>query len=144
LAGNGRLYKEEAKIAQLERMVGRLTMENDFLKGVVQVGSGEEAQKMMANEIQQMAIRQSMSISRLCELARVPRRRFYRLRATPAIEDDNLDLRDQIQRVAVKWPSYGYRRITRKLARRGIAVNHKLVLKLMRTDNFLCLRRNDS
>jgi transposase len=34
-AGNGRLYKEEAKIAQLERMVGRLTMENDFLKKVL-------------------------------------------------------------------------------------------------------------
>ena len=34
-AGNGRLYKEEAKIAQLERMVGRLAMENDFLKKVL-------------------------------------------------------------------------------------------------------------
>ena len=34
-AGNGHLYKEEAKIAQLERMVGRLAMENDFLKKVL-------------------------------------------------------------------------------------------------------------
>jgi transposase len=31
-AGNGHQYKESAHIADLERMVGRLTMENDFLK----------------------------------------------------------------------------------------------------------------
>jgi transposase len=30
--GNGRLYKEEARIAELERMVGQLTMENALLK----------------------------------------------------------------------------------------------------------------
>ena len=30
--GRGHLYKEEARIAELERMVGRLTMENAFLK----------------------------------------------------------------------------------------------------------------
>ena len=34
-AGNGHLYKEEARVAQLERMVGRLTMENEFLKKVL-------------------------------------------------------------------------------------------------------------
>jgi transposase len=31
-AGNGHRYKEEARIADLERMVGCLTMENAFLK----------------------------------------------------------------------------------------------------------------
>jgi transposase len=30
--GNGRLYKEEVRIAELERMVGQLTMENALLK----------------------------------------------------------------------------------------------------------------
>lgn len=34
-SGNGNTYKEEARIAQLERMVGKLTMENDFLKKVL-------------------------------------------------------------------------------------------------------------
>ena len=95
---------------------------------------------MMMNLIEQMSIREPVSISRLCELMGLPRRRFYRV--SPAtIGEDYLDLRDRIQRVAVKWPSYGYRRITRELARQGLAVNHKLVLKLMRTDNLLCLRK---
>lgn len=35
-AGNGRLYTSEARVAELERMVGRLTMENDLLKKALQ------------------------------------------------------------------------------------------------------------
>lgn len=34
-AGNGHAYTEPARVAELERMVGRLTMENDFLKKVL-------------------------------------------------------------------------------------------------------------
>ena len=30
--GHGRLYKDEARIAELERMLGQLTMENGLLK----------------------------------------------------------------------------------------------------------------
>ena len=30
--GNGRLYKDDARIAELERMLGQLTMENALLK----------------------------------------------------------------------------------------------------------------
>ena len=35
-AGNGRAYTDDARIADLERMVGRLTMENDLLKKALQ------------------------------------------------------------------------------------------------------------
>ena len=35
-AGNGHAYTEEARIAELERMIGRLTMENDLLKKALQ------------------------------------------------------------------------------------------------------------
>ena len=34
-AGNGKAYTEEARIGELERMIGRLTMENDLLKKVL-------------------------------------------------------------------------------------------------------------
>ena len=34
-AGHGRVYREEAKIASLERKIGQLTMENDFLKKLI-------------------------------------------------------------------------------------------------------------
>jgi transposase len=31
-SGNGRVYKEQARMAELERLVGRLYAENEFLK----------------------------------------------------------------------------------------------------------------
>lgn len=34
-AGHGRVYREEAKIATLERKIGQLTMENEFLKKLI-------------------------------------------------------------------------------------------------------------
>jgi transposase InsO family protein len=60
--------------------------------------------------------------------------------APPSIPVE-MELRDAIQQVALEFPAYGYRRITRELNRRGFAVNHKRVLRLMRHDNLLCLRR---
>lgn len=51
-----------------------------------------------------------------------------------------MELRDALQQVALQFPAYGYRRITAELKRRGFAVNHKHVLRLMRQDNLLCLR----
>jgi transposase InsO family protein len=50
-------------------------------------------------------------------------------------------LRDQIQKIALTFPAYGYRRITEELDRRGYLFNHKRVLRLMRQDNLLCLRK---
>ncbi len=35
-AGRGHAYTDEARMHELERMVGRLTMENDFLKKLLQ------------------------------------------------------------------------------------------------------------
>ena len=35
-AGRGTAYTDEARVAELERMVGRLTMENDLLKKALQ------------------------------------------------------------------------------------------------------------
>ncbi|MBI3580329.1 MAG: transposase [Ignavibacteriales bacterium] len=35
-AGHGKMYREEAKIAALERKIGQLTMENEFLKKLIE------------------------------------------------------------------------------------------------------------
>lgn len=52
-----------------------------------------------------------------------------------------MEVRDRIQRIVLEMLAYGYRRITPELRRRGVAVNHKHVLRLMRKDNLLCLRQ---
>lgn len=52
-----------------------------------------------------------------------------------------MELRDAIQKQALQMPAYGYRRVTAALQRLGWIVNHKRVLRLMRADNLLCLRK---
>jgi transposase InsO family protein len=55
--------------------------------------------------------------------------------------DDELELRSRIQTIALEMRTYGYRPITEELHRRGVLVNHKRVLRLLREDNLLCLRQ---
>jgi len=78
-------------------------------------------------------------VERRCALAGVSRAGFYRLPPGPPRPD--LELRDALQRIALEFPSYGWPRMTAELQRRGWAVNHKRVYRLMRQDNLLCLRR---
>ena len=84
----------------------------------------------------------SLTVERMLELGRVSRSSFYRFdaKATPG-PDADMDLRDAIQRIAVEMPSYGRRRITAELRRRGWTVNPKKVHRLMREDSLLCVRR---
>ncbi len=83
----------------------------------------------------------SLSIASACFALGVARSTFYRYRKFDPFADPDVEMRDRIQRVALEWPSYGYRRVTAELQRQGFVVNHKLVLRLMREDNLLCLRK---
>ena len=60
---------------------------------------------------------------------------------TSRVKNRDLDLRDEIQKIALEFPYYGRRRIAAELKRRGWKVNHKRVHRIMREDNLLCLRR---
>jgi transposase InsO family protein len=83
-----------------------------------------------------------LSMERMLELGRVSRSSFYRFDGkAPPGPDPDMDLRDALQRIAVEWPSYGRRRITAELRRRGWTVNPKRVYRLMLEDNLLCVRR---
>jgi len=82
-------------------------------------------------------------MKRRCELGEVSRRGFYRWQGKKpaANRERELELRDEMQRIALEFPSYGWPRMTAELRRRGWAVNHKRVYRMMREDNLLCLRR---
>lgn len=66
---------------------------------------------------------------------------YYRFLQPVAEKAAEMKLRDAIQKQALQMPAYGYRRITAALRRAGWVVNHKRVLRLMRVDNLLCLRK---
>jgi transposase InsO family protein len=77
----------------------------------------------------------------MCALAEVSRTNYYRQWAASAPRQEETALRDAVQRVALGNRRYGYRRIAAQLRRDGFVVNHKRVLRLMRRDNLLCLRK---
>ena len=49
--------------------------------------------------------------------------------------------RHEIQQICLNSRCYGYRRVTAALRAQGRIVNRKRVLRLMRSDNLLCLRK---
>jgi len=82
-----------------------------------------------------------MTVTRMCQLGQVSRSGLYRFDPECERADDDLDLRNEIQKIALEFPCYGRPRITAELKRRGWKVNHKRVARIMREDNLLCLRR---
>jgi putative transposase len=82
-----------------------------------------------------------LTIERMCALAGVSRAGYYRAWAASAPRAEETGVRDAIQRLALAHRHYGYRRIAAQMRREGWAVNHKRVLRLMRQDNLLCLRK---
>lgn len=77
----------------------------------------------------------------LCAMTGLNRAGYYRFRLPRQGIPVEMELRDQMQKIALQWPGYGYRRITAELQRCSFAVNHKRVLRMMRQDNLLCVRR---
>jgi putative transposase len=88
-----------------------------------------------------MPMQGSLSIERMCQLARVSRPGFYRsLQEQMPVEED-MEVRSAIQTIALEHRRrYGYRRITRELRRRGMLVNHKRVARILREDGLLGLQ----
>jgi transposase InsO family protein len=75
----------------------------------------------------------------------VSRASFYRHRhrtaPAPGLNQAEIELRRTIERIALEMPTYGYRPMTAELHRRGLLVNRKHVLRLMRQDHLLCRRK---
>jgi putative transposase len=82
-----------------------------------------------------------MTVLRMCDLGHVSRAGLYRCDPKTETTEDDLDLRDDIQKIALEFPYYGRPRITAELRRRGWEVNHKRVGRILREDNLLCLRK---
>ncbi len=80
-------------------------------------------------------------MSQLCQIAGLSRTGYYRFQRRHESKPAMMDLRNEIQHIALRWPAYGYRRVHAQLIRQGWNVNHKRVLRLMRIDNLLCVRR---
>ena len=89
-----------------------------------------------------MKANRGLTVRHMVELGGVSRASFYRFdEACSTRVDRDMDLRDAIQRIALKWPCYGRPRITAELKRQGWKVGPNRVRRLMREDNLLCVRK---
>jgi putative transposase len=79
-----------------------------------------------------------LSLLHLCELLDVSRSWYYERDDQAGPDPEDIALRDEIERIILEFSGYGYRRVTRELARRGWRVNHKRVLRIMREESLLC------
>lgn len=83
-----------------------------------------------------------MSVRGLCGAVGLSRAGYYRgAKQTEQARKRDVEMREQVQRVALARPAYGYRRITAELQQQGWNVNRKRVLRLMGEDNLLCVRK---
>jgi putative transposase len=76
-----------------------------------------------------------------CDIARVSRAGFYRRYQEHEPRQADVALRDLIHQIVLENRFYGYRRVTAELDQQGVVANHKHVLRLMRADNLLAVRK---
>lgn len=77
----------------------------------------------------------------MCHLAGVSRASYYRHWEARAPDEAEMAVRAAIQEVVLKHRRrYGYRRVSADLRRRGMIMNHKRVLRIMREDQLLAIR----
>ena len=81
----------------------------------------------------------------MCQLAGVSRAGFYRSSQERAPVEEEMQARLAIQEIAVEHRRryVGIGGITAELRRRGMAVNHKRVLRILGEDNLLAVRRRE-
>jgi putative transposase len=88
-----------------------------------------------------MSLQGSLSIERMCQMVPVSRRGFYRSLQEQHPVEEEMEVRSAIQQIALEHRRrYGYRRISAELRRRGMLVNHKRVVRIMREDNLLAVQ----
>jgi putative transposase len=83
-----------------------------------------------------------LTVEQQCQIAEVSRAGFYRYLHQTTPKQADMLLRARLQQLAVAHHRLrGYRMLTALLRREGQLVNRKRVLRLMREDNLLSLRR---
>lgn len=82
-----------------------------------------------------------LPVSHICDNMGLNKSTYYNWKNSSENPKSDKGLRQLMQKIALEFPFYGYRRVTKELNRRGIQINHKKVLKLMREENILCRRK---
>jgi len=117
----------ESKQERLEKLVGQLTVEVDWLKKNLASNESTEIRKAMVEQDNP-----EITVKRQAELLSVNRTSVYRSTREQRECEENVQLMHRIDEIYMKHPYYGYRRMTRVLRDQGFEVNRKRIRRLMR------------
>ncbi|USS44009.1 IS3-like element ISBugl1 family transposase [Burkholderia glumae] len=136
------------QIRELQRMLGKKTMENEILREAVEYGRGKKMDSALA------IVAGGQPVKLVCEVLGVSRSNVSARRSREATWRDGRQPRsthdapvvEAIERVISDLPSYGYRRVWGTLRRERIAagqapLNAKRIYRVMRTHGLLMQRR---
>ena len=118
------IQEYEARIAALERLVGKQALELEFLKGALSgKDGGREARPCPLSPAQRPLHRQG------CRLMGIARSTYY---DQPKGSADGTALVEAMHAIKDEFEAYGWRRMQAALRHRGWVVNHKKIRRLMR------------
>ena len=145
-SGAGKKRVEESRVAELERKVGQQAMEIEFLgtslaacRGAAPAAGTDQRRAFHGQIEEEVKIGTRLSVIRMCEVAGFNRAGYDRFLGPAKPAPADMDLHHEMQQIALEWPGYGNRRITREMKARGWDVNRKRVQRLMQEDNRLCV-----
>ena len=78
------------------------------------------------------ALHTDYPVRHICDVLGFNRSSLY---YQPRHDPIELELRDEIEKLAARYPKYGYRRITQLLLRMGYSVGYRRVARLMKAEN---------
>jgi transposase-like protein len=128
--GNGNQYKENARIREQEGTSAKPDNGGLRRNGKKDTGQIFKVIQDALSEDPQLSIRKA------CQIYGASRSGYYKWMKRPkpdtyAMRVDN-SIKDQIQKIVLKFPEYGYRRVAIELRNRGYIANHKRILRIMR------------
>ena len=114
----------EARIAALERLVGKQALELEFLKGALRNAPPPKGAPT-SNDCRPAAL----SVSEGCQLMAISRSTYY---DAPVSAPDDTAVVEAITAICDEFEYYGWRRVQAALRQQGMIVNHKKIKRLMR------------
>lgn len=127
--GNGNQYKENARNSE-EGISVKLGNDSP-------IGNRKEVTGKIFRIIQDALSKDpQLSIRKACQIHGASRSGYYKWMKRPEpnsfVMRSDIDVKDQIQKIILEFPEYGYRRVTIELRNRGYIANHKRILRIMR------------
>jgi hypothetical protein len=121
------LQQYEARIAALERLVGKQALELEFLKGGAEKHTAAEKRDYV-----RYSRPPGLSIAEGCRLMGIARSTY----CDSSAATDDTAIVEAIAAICDAFECYGWRRVRAALRQQGMIVNHKKIKRLMREHGF--------